>query len=77
MCFVFSIVPATIFMTIAYFVLFSSNKAEGTIRKLGQFLSIWILVLALFFPICGAYMALSGKCPMGKMMQEMEMPMRK
>ena len=69
MCFIFSFIPATIFMVIGYFVLFSSSKAEGTIPMFGQILAIWVFIVALFFLICGAYMTLSGKCPMDKMMQ--------
>ena len=74
MCFVYSLVPATIFVVIGYFVLFSSKKAESTISKFGFILAIWIFVVAAFFPVCGAYMTLSGQCPMEKMMQRMEMP---
>ena len=74
MCFFFSLIPATIFTVIGYFVLFSSNKAEGALRKFGQILAIWVFIIALFFPICGAYTSISGQCPMEKMMQKMEMP---
>ena len=74
MCFIFSFIPATIFLTIGYFVLFSSKKAEGTISKFGFILAIWIFIVASFFPICGAYMTLSDQCPMEKMMEKMEMP---
>ncbi len=77
MCFFFSLIPATIFTVIGYFVLFSSNKIEGTLGKFGQVLAIWLFVIALFFPICGAYVTVSGLCPMGKMMQQMEMPTEK
>ncbi len=66
MCFIFSFIPATIFLVIGYFVLFSSSMAEATIPKFGQILAIWVFIVALFFPICGAYMTLSGKCPMDK-----------
>jgi hypothetical protein len=74
MCFVFSFIPATIFVTIGYFVLFSSSKGEGAIRKFGQVLAIWIFIVALFFPMAGAYITLSGLCPMDQVMQQMEMP---
>ena len=36
MCFFFSFVPATIFIVLGYFVLFSASRAEGTIQKFGQ-----------------------------------------
>lgn len=74
MCLIFSFIPATIFVIIGYFVLFSSNKAEGPIQKFGYILAIWTFIVALFFPICGAYVTISGQCPLGKMMQKMEMP---
>ena len=67
----------TIFTVIGYFVFFSYNKAEGAIRKFGQVLAIWVFIIALFFPICGAYVTISGQCPMEKMMQKMETPIEK
>jgi hypothetical protein len=76
MCFIFSLFPATFFVIIGYFVLFSSTRAEGAVRKFGQVLAIWVFIIALLFPICGAYVTLSGKCPMGKMMHEMKMPVK-
>ncbi len=74
MCFFFSLIPATIFTVIGYFVLFSSKNTEGPLRKFGQVLAIWLFIIALFFPICGAYATVSGLCPMEKMMQKTEMP---
>lgn len=64
MCLIFSFIPATIFLVIGYFVLFSSSKAEGNIQKFGQILAIWVFIVALFFIICGAYATVSGLCPM-------------
>ncbi len=72
MCFVFSLVPATVFAIVGYFVLFSSTKTEGVLRTLGRVLAIWIFILAACFPICGAYMSISGQCPMQGMMQRMQ-----
>ena len=74
MCFFFSLLPATIWVVLGYLVLFVSTKGEGTLRKVGQILAVWIFIIALFFPICGAYISLSGNCPMEKMMEKMEMP---
>ena len=71
MCFIFSLIPATIFAVIGYFVLFSSTKAEGTVQKFGQILAIWVLIVALFFPIMGLYVTLSGLCPIEELMQTM------
>ncbi len=71
MCFIFSLIPATIFTVIGYFVLFSSTKTEGAVQKFGQILAIWVLIVALFFPIMGLYVTLSGLCPIGELMQTM------
>lgn len=40
MCFIFSLVPATIFVTIGYFVLFSSVKIEGAMQTFARILAI-------------------------------------
>ncbi len=77
MCFMFSLIPATILIVIGYFVLFSSNKVEGTLRKFGQVLAIWVFIIAQSFPICGAYVTISGKCPINQMTQNMQMPTEK
>lgn len=69
MCFFFSLIPATMIVTIGYFVLFSSGKTEGGISKFGQILAIWIFVIALLPPLAGAYVTLSGLCPFEQMMQ--------
>jgi len=74
MCFFFSLIPATFFVLLGYFVLFSSRKAEGNIGKFGLILAIWLFIVALFFPIFGAYVTLSGQCPMNDMMQQMQIP---
>jgi len=69
MCFIISLIPATIFLTIGYFVLFSSKKAEGTVSKFGFILAIWLFIVAAFYLICGAYVTISGLCPIEKMME--------
>jgi hypothetical protein len=70
MCFFFSLIPATFFVTLGFFVLFASHKAVGGIKVFGIVLAIWIFVIALFPPIAGAYVTLSGQCPMEQMMKE-------
>jgi len=77
MCFFFSLIPATFFVAIGYLVLFASSKAEGDIKKFGQILAVWIFILALLIPIAGAFITLSGFCPMAEMMQNMEMSIQK
>jgi len=71
MCFLFSLIPATIFVVIGYFVLFSSTKVGGAVHQFGRGLAIWIFILALFFPIMGSYVTIAGLCPIEKMMGHM------
>jgi hypothetical protein len=63
MCLIFSFVPATFWAIVGYFVLFSSRKAEGRIKTLGQVLAIWTFVLAALIPIVAAYVTAEGVCP--------------
>lgn len=51
MCFFFSFLPATIWVVLGYFLLFSSTKAEGGVRLLGRILAIWAFIIAAFFPL--------------------------
>jgi hypothetical protein len=74
MCLVFSFFPATIFVVIGYFVLFASTRADGFVHTFGLVLAVWLFIIALFFPLCGAFMTFSGLCPMKEMMQKMKMP---
>jgi hypothetical protein len=63
MCFFFSFIPATIWVVLGYFILYSSTKAQGTVQRFGYFLAIWVFVVAAFFPVTGAYVTLTGLCP--------------
>ncbi len=67
MCFFFSLMPATFFVTIGFFVLFAASMAKGAVKGFGQILAVWIFVLALFPLIAGAYVTWSGQCPMQQM----------
>ena len=71
MCFFFSLLPATVWVIIGFFVLFASAKAEGRLGKFGQVLAIWIFFIAALFPLGGAYVTLAGFCPMEAMMETM------
>ncbi|MGI9437960.1 MAG: hypothetical protein ACR2Q4_24530 [Geminicoccaceae bacterium] len=72
MCFLISLVPATFWVTIGYFVLFASSKAQNGVSTFGRILAIWIFVIALFPPIAGAYVTLSDQCPIEQMMQNLQ-----
>jgi hypothetical protein len=42
MCFFISLIPATIWVVLGYFILFSSNKTVGEVQRFGQILAIWV-----------------------------------
>ncbi len=69
MCFFFSFVPATFWAIVGYFVLFSSRKAEGNVKTLGQVLAVWTFVLAVMIPIVGAYVTIAGLCPIDAILE--------
>lgn len=66
-----SLLPATIWAVVGYFILFSSTRAQGAVRSFGRALAIWVFVIAAFFPIMGAYVAIMGICPIESIMQSM------
>lgn len=62
MCFYFSFLPATFWLVIGYFVLFSASRAEGWIENFGRALATWIFVISGMILLAGAYFTLSGMC---------------
>ncbi|MDH3609611.1 MAG: hypothetical protein OEQ24_10275 [Gammaproteobacteria bacterium] len=71
MCFFISLMPATFWLVVGYFVLFSSTKAEGGVKIFGNILAIWIFIITAFIPIAGAYVAFSDLCPLEEIMENM------
>lgn len=71
MCFFLSLVPATVWLTVGYFVLFTSSKSDGGIRIFGRTLAIWLFVIAAVIPIAAAYISLAGLCPIDDMLKRM------
>lgn len=71
MCFAFSFIPATIWLIIGFFVLFTASKAQGNLKLFGRVLGTWALVIALIFPTMGAYVTFSGACPIPAMIEIM------
>ncbi len=64
MCFFFSFMPATICVTVGFFVLFAASKVGDTgLKTFGRVLAIWLFIVAAFILIAGAYVSLSGLCP--------------
>jgi len=45
MLFAVSLIPATILVVIGYFVLFSAMRAEGGVKRFGQYLAAWVIFL--------------------------------
>ncbi|MDH3231019.1 MAG: hypothetical protein OEN55_14615 [Alphaproteobacteria bacterium] len=69
MCFFFSLIPATVLVVIGYFVLYTSARADGRIGAFGRVLAIWVFVIAMVPPMAGAYVTLSGICPITQLVQ--------
>ena len=69
MCFLISFMPATFWAIVGYFILFSSTKAEGRVKTLGQILGVWALVISGFIILAGAYVSIAGLCPMHMLSQ--------
>lgn len=69
MCFFISLLPATFWAIIGYFVLFTSTRAEGALNSLGRFLGIWAFVISGFILLAGAYVSMTGLCSMEMMSQ--------
>jgi len=71
MCFFFSVLPATLWVILGYFVLVLSTRAEGSMRIFGRVLAIWVFVIAAFLPLMGAYVTLADLCPIETVIQKM------
>ena len=71
MCFFFSFLPATIWLVIGYFIMFSSTKAVGRTRTFGRLLAIWVFVIAAFIPLMAAYVTLNDLCPLTALFESM------
>lgn len=71
MCFFLSLVPATVWIIIGYFVLFAASRSDGGIRIFGQGLAVWTFVIAAFIPLAAAYVTLADLCPIEDMLRTM------
>lgn len=60
MWFFASLIPATIWVVLGYFILFSSTKTQGQVQKFGQILAVWVFIIAALLPVMGAYATLTG-----------------
>lgn len=68
MCFFFSFMPATFWLMVGYFVLFSSTRAEGPVGTFGRVLAAWIFLVSAAIVLAGAYVTLNGICPIEALM---------
>ena len=71
MCFFFSFLPATIWLVLGYFIMFSTTKADGKIRTFGRLLAIWVFVIAAFIPMMAVYLTLNDLCPLTALFESM------
>ncbi len=72
MCFVISLIPATLWVVLGYFVLFSASKVDSSgIRVFGQILAIWLFVIGAAIVIGAGYITLAGLCRFGDMFSMM------
>ena len=69
MCFFISFLPATFWAVVGYFIIFSSTKAEGRVKTLGQALAIWAFIISGFILLGGAYVTMAGWCSMDTLMR--------
>ena len=72
MLFFISLIPATIFVIVGYFVLFSSTRAEGGVKRFGGVLAIWMFVLAGGTVAGGLLAPAVGFTPMAGFAQHMQ-----
>lgn len=72
MCFIISLLPATFWVIVGYFVLFSTSKTESTgIKVFGQILALWLFFISAAIVIAAGYMTLAGLCRFGDMLKMM------
>ncbi|MBU2675682.1 MAG: hypothetical protein KJP16_01275 [Gammaproteobacteria bacterium] len=64
-----SFMPATFWAVVGYFILFSSTRAEGNVKILGQILGGWALVISGFILLAGAYVSVTGLCTLEMLSQ--------
>ena len=69
MCFFMSFLPATFWAVVGYLILFSSTKAKGGVKTLGQILGVWAFVISGFILLGGAYVSMTGLCSMEMLSQ--------
>ncbi len=69
MCFLISLMPATFWAIVGYFILFSSTRVDGSMKTLGQILGVWALAISGFVVLAGAYVSMAGLCSVELLLQ--------
>jgi heme A synthase len=66
MIYFLALLPATVLTIAGYFVLYLSNRSEGTFRTFGKYLGIWAFTLAALVILGAIFAAARGRhhCPM-------------
>jgi len=68
---IFAIVPATVLLTISFFVLVIVRKVEEEgLKSFGRIIAMLLWVAAILVFITGLYVMATGNCPMINMMGE-------
>jgi len=69
MCAFLCFIPATIFLTISYFVLLTLQKAESArIKIFGKVVTVLLWCIAAMVIILGFYVTVAGICPVDKLL---------
>lgn len=62
-----SVIPATLWVVLGFFILYTSTKAQGQLQTFGRILAIVVFVIGASFPMLGAYATFAGLAPMEAM----------
>jgi len=67
----FAIIPATVLLTISFFVLFTLTKVENTgLKKFGKCVAVLLWIAAGLIVLGGLFILVTGHHPMIEMMKE-------
>jgi hypothetical protein len=73
MIFLLSLLPTTAFVVVGYFLVYTSTRAEGALKRFGQYLGVWVFFLAGVTILGGLFASTLGiRGPMGDLMEHME-----
>ena len=62
-----SVIPATLWVVLGFFVLYTSSKAEGQLQAFGRILAMVVFVIGASFQLLGAYATFTGFAGMESM----------